>query len=166
MGTSAPSRGREDRDGGRERKKKHVMKSASLLLLRVSLLAVTTCCCSVAAFLPLRHSSISLRKLIIHCRHTATTSSSLTRLKDRKADENDREIIDSNMISQRDRSSNIPNDIGLEIIRGSENDISDEMWGDIEGSAPNQWMVMKNVSYLRFLAFSIICKEMVETYLI
>jgi hypothetical protein len=156
----APTRGREDREGGDMERR---MKSASV---GVSLLAVTTGCCSVAAFLPLRHSSISPRpQLLIHCHHTATTSSS-TRLKDRKADENDREIIDSNMISQRDRSSNIPNDIGLEIIRGSENDISDEMWGDIEGSAPNQWMVMKNVSYLRFLAFSIICKEMVETYLI
>jgi hypothetical protein len=63
-------------------------------------------------------------------------------LKDRKADENDREIIDSNMIS------NIPNDMGLEIIRGSESDLSDEIWGDIEGGAPSQWMVMKNVSHL------------------
>jgi hypothetical protein len=116
-------------------------KSASMLL------AVTTCCCPVAAFLPLRHSSIS-RKLSIHC-HAATpsSSSSSTRLNDRKADESDREI-DSEMISQRDWNSNIPNDIGLEIIRGSENDISDEIWGDIEGGAPSTWMVMKNVSYL------------------
>jgi hypothetical protein len=139
----APTRGREDREGGDMERR---MKSASV---GVSLLAVTTGCCSVAAFLPLRHSSISPRpQLLIHCHHTATTSSS-TRLKDRKADENDREIIiDSELISQRDRNSNIPNDMGLEIIRGSESDLSDEIWGDIEGGAPSQWMVMKNVSYL------------------
>ena len=112
-------------------------------MLGVSLLAMTTCCCPVAAFSPLRHSSIS-RKLSIHC-HAATPSSSSTRLKDRKADESDREIDSEQKI---DWNSNIPNDIGLEIIRGSENDISDEIWGDIEGGAPSQWMVMKNVSYL------------------
>lgn len=124
------------------------MKSSML-----SLLTMTTCCCSVAAFLPLRHSCIS-RKLSIHCHAATSSSSSLTRLKDRKSDESDGEI-DSDMISQRDWNSNIPNDIGLEIIRGSENDISDEIWEDIEGGAPSQWMVMKNVSYLG--AFSI-CK--------
>jgi len=112
-------------------------------MLGVSLLAMTTCCCPVAAFSPLRHSSIS-RKLSIHC-HASTPSSSSTRLKDRKADESDEKIDSEQKI---DWNSNIPNDIGLEIIRGSENDISDEIWGDIEGGAPSQWMVMKNVSYL------------------
>lgn len=142
--------GQGGKDGEREgqaKEVKMVMKSASML--GVSLLGLTTCCCLVAAFLPLRHSIIS-RKLSLHC-HAATT----TRLKDRKSDESDREI-DFEMISQRDWSSNIPNDIGLEIIRGSEDDISDKIWGDIEGGAPNQWIVMKNVSYLG--AFSI-CKS-------
>lgn len=40
----------------------------------------------------------------------------------------------------------IPNDLGLEIIRGSGNEMSDEMWRDVERGAPSRWMVMKDVS--------------------
>ncbi len=43
-----------------------------------------------------------------------------------------------------DRS--VPEDIGLDIVRGRETEISDETWSDIEGGAPSQWMVMKDVS--------------------
>ena len=142
-------RGQAEAGRGRREKKEGGGKdetSLRVVMKKSMLLAVTTCCCPVAAFLPLRHSSIS-RKLSIHCHAATPSSSSSTRLNDRKAEESDREI-DSEMISQRDWNSNIPNDIGLEIIRGSENDISDEIWRDIEGGAPSQWMVMKNVSYL------------------
>lgn len=42
-----------------------------------------------------------------------------------------------------------PNHVGLDIVRGhGENEISDETWSDIKGSAPSQWIVMKNVSVL------------------
>ncbi len=34
------------------------------------------------------------------------------------------------------------------IVRGSMDEISDETWRDLEGSAPSQWMVMKDVSTL------------------
>ena len=33
-------------------------------------------------------------------------------------------------------------------VRGSVDEISDVTWRDLEGSAPSQWMVMKDVSTL------------------
>ena len=71
----------------------------------------------------------------------------MTRLKSGAADESNGER-DSNGINQRDSRRSVPNNIGLKIIRGSE--ISDEMWGDLEGGAPSRWMVMKGVSAIRY----------------
>jgi hypothetical protein len=76
-------------------------------------------------------------------------TTSWTRLKSGAADESNGER-DSDEISQRGSSRSVPNDIGLEIIRGSDSEISDEMWGDLEGSAPSRWMVMKGVSEILY----------------
>eukprot|EP01082_Thalassiosira_pseudonana_P004664 g4006.t1 g4006 contig15:130509-131288(+) len=44
---------------------------------------------------------------------------------------------------------NVPNDLGLQIIRGTGeengNEIPDDTWGDIEGSAPSRFEVVKNL---------------------
>jgi len=72
-----------------------------------------------------------------------------TRLKSGAADESNGEQ-DSDGISQRGSIRSVPNDIGLEIIRGSDSEISDETWGDLEGAAPSRWMVMKSVSAIRY----------------
>ena len=48
--------------------------------------------------------------------------------------------------SQEGSSQRIENDLGLDIVRGSDGDISDDKWGEIEGGAPNKLMVMKDVS--------------------
>jgi hypothetical protein len=40
----------------------------------------------------------------------------------------------------------IPNDLGLEIIRGGGDEMSDETWRNIEEGAPSKVDVMKNVS--------------------
>ena len=71
-----------------------------------------------------------------------------TRLKSGAADESNGEQ-DSDGISQRDSSRSVPNDMGLEIIRGNDSEMSDEMWGDLEGAAPSRWMAMKGVSAIR-----------------
>ena len=48
--------------------------------------------------------------------------------------------------SQEGSSQRIENDLGLDIVRGSDSDISDDKWQDIEGGAPSKLMVMKDVS--------------------
>ena len=45
-----------------------------------------------------------------------------------------------------DYGENDSDDVELDIFRGSENEISDETWRDIEGAAPSQWTIMKEVS--------------------
>ena len=44
------------------------------------------------------------------------------------------------------RGTIVPNDMGLDVIRGDKTELSDDVWDDIEGGAPSRWMVMKNVS--------------------
>ena len=55
-------------------------------------------------------------------------------------------INDSNGESDYGNDSYISIDQSLDIVRGSETEISDETWTDIEGGAPSRWMVMKDVS--------------------
>ena len=121
------------------------MKSAALHpLLALTTRHLTALTCSAAAFSPLRPCSrTSITKTWI--RHTTSS----TRLKSGAADESKSER-DSDEISQRGNSRSVPNNIGLDIIRGSDRDISDETWGDIEGGAPSRWMVMKGVSAIRY----------------
>jgi hypothetical protein len=124
----------------------HVMKSAAshpLLALTTLHLALL---CSVAAFSPSR----------LKCPRSSTTKpwhrrtiSSSTTLTFGAADECNDER-DSDEIYRRDSNRSVPNDIGLDIIRGSNSEISDETWGDIEGGAPSGWMVMKGVSVLQY----------------
>lgn len=52
---------------------------------------------------------------------------------------------DSSNNQYDDDSKRVPNDLGLDIVRGSPSEISDDMWDDIEGGAPSRWMVMKDV---------------------
>jgi hypothetical protein len=40
----------------------------------------------------------------------------------------------------------VPNELGLEIIRGSGDELSDEMWREIEDGAPSKLEAMKAVS--------------------
>ncbi|KAL7430533.1 hypothetical protein ACHAXH_004697 [Discostella pseudostelligera] len=44
-----------------------------------------------------------------------------------------------------DYGENDSDDVELDIFRGSENEISDETWRDIEGAAPSQWTIMKEL---------------------
>ena len=74
-----------------------------------------------------------------HNRHALTT-----RIKSGVEEDIETNDDDNNDVESSERR--IANDLGLDIVRGSEDDISDERWGDIEGGAPNRWMVMKNVS--------------------
>ncbi|KAL3821674.1 hypothetical protein ACHAXA_006094 [Cyclostephanos tholiformis] len=117
------------------------MKSAAshpLLALTTLHLALL---CSVAAFSPSR----------LKCPRSSTTKpwhrrtiSSSTTLTFGAADECNDER-DSDEIYRGDSNRSVPNDIGLDIIRGSNSEISDETWGDIEGGAPSGWMVMKGL---------------------
>jgi len=50
--------------------------------------------------------------------------------------------------SQEVSSQLIENDLGLDTVRGSDGDISDDKWGDIEEGAPSKLMVMKDVSII------------------
>jgi len=100
---------------------------------------------SAGAFSPSRLGCLRPSATIPWMYHTTIS----TRLKSGAADESNGER-DSDGISQRDSSRSVPNDIGLEIIRGSDSEISDEMWGDLEGAAPSRWMAMKGVSAIRY----------------
>ena len=90
------------------------------------------------------------------------------KLKSGAADECDDER-DSDEINRNDSSQSVPNDIGLDIIRGRDSEISDETWGDIEGGAPSGWMVMKGVSIVRrscvLNAFSFVRRSLTITRL-
>jgi hypothetical protein len=118
------------------------MKSAAphpLLALSTLHLALL---CSAAAFSPSRIKSPCSSTTKPWNYHTIIST---TKLKSGTADECDDER-DSDEISRRDGSRSVPNDIGLDITRGRDSEISDETWGDIEGGAPSGWMVMKGVS--------------------
>ena len=101
--------------------------------------------CRVAAFTPPtqicnspRHHAI----IIYHRRHHVATS----RIK-ATGDGNDSNGESSfNNNSQEGSGQRIENDLGLDIVRGSDGDISDDKWGDIEEGAPSKLMVMKDVS--------------------
>mmetsp|Transcript_25306 Transcript_25306/g.54461 ORF Transcript_25306/g.54461 Transcript_25306/m.54461 type:complete len:171 (-) Transcript_25306:230-742(-) len=79
-------------------------------------------------------SRTSLHSAIIHRHHHHPAAS--TRLKSIAPDE------PANNDNEDDR---VQNELGLDIIRGSDVEISDEIWGDVEGGAPSRWMVMKNL---------------------
>jgi len=50
------------------------------------------------------------------------------------------------LTNDNDYGKNDSDDVELEIFRGSESEISDETWRDIEGAAPSPWTIMKEVS--------------------
>lgn len=78
-----------------------------------------------------------------HHRHRTNNRLS-TRIKSGVGEDIETNDDDNNNVESSERR--IANDLGLDIVRGSKDDISDERWGDIEGGAPSRWMVMKNVS--------------------
>ena len=80
-----------------------------------------------------------------HHRHCTNNRHALsTRIKSGVGEDIETNDDDNNNVESSERR--IANDLGLDIVRGSKDDISDERWGDIEGGAPSRWMVMKNVS--------------------
>ena len=92
--------------------------------------------CGVAAFTPPSHIYNSPHLAIIkihHRRHHVATS----RIKATGGGDD---------LNGEDSSQRIENDLGLDIVRGSDSDISDDKWQDIEGGAPSKLMVMKDVS--------------------
>ena len=97
--------------------------------------------CGVAAFTPPTQICNSPHHAIIkiHRHHVATS-----RIKAVGGDDLNGESSFTN--SQEDSSQSIENDLGLDIARGSDGDISDDKWGDIVGGAPSKLMVMKDVS--------------------
>ena len=93
--------------------------------------------CRVAAFTPPTQICNSPHHAIIknhHRRHHVATS----RIKSAGDGDDD--------FNGEDRSQRIENDLGLDIVRGGDGDISDDKWGEIEGGAPSKLMVMKDVS--------------------
>mmetsp|Transcript_1548 Transcript_1548/g.3954 ORF Transcript_1548/g.3954 Transcript_1548/m.3954 type:complete len:186 (-) Transcript_1548:1638-2195(-) len=99
---------------------------------------------SVNAFVPSRSSVHPAA--VVHQHYTAVS----TRLKSiaPNSDEPSDDGRESDSVDNQDApgsSSEVPNDLGLEIIRGSASDISEETWGNIEGGAPSRWMVMKDL---------------------
>ena len=124
-----------------------LMKSVTLHPLLVLALTIRHLALlrSAGAFSPSRLGCLRSSATIPWMYHTTIS----TRLKSGAADESNGEQ-DSDGISQRDSSRSVPNDMGLEIIRGNDSEISDEMWGDLEGAAPSRWMAMKGVSAIRY----------------
>ncbi|KAL3757970.1 hypothetical protein ACHAWU_006028 [Discostella pseudostelligera] len=49
------------------------------------------------------------------------------------------------LTNDNDYGKNDSDDVELEIFRGSESEISDETWRDIEGAAPSPWTIMKEL---------------------
>ena len=45
------------------------------------------------------------------------------------------------------KQERIPNDLGLEILRGDGGDLSDDTWRDIKEGSPGKWEIVKNVSF-------------------
>jgi len=100
--------------------------------------------CGVAAFTPPTPTYNSPHHAIIkihHRRHHVATS----RIK-AAGDGDDLNGESSFNDSPEGSGQRIENDLGLDIVRGSDGDISDDKWGEIEGGAPNKLMVMKDVS--------------------
>ncbi|KAL3802245.1 hypothetical protein HJC23_001789 [Cyclotella cryptica] len=52
---------------------------------------------------------------------------------------------DKNEAATTDQDERIPNDLGLEIVRGRGDELSDETWRDIEEGAPTKFEVMKSL---------------------
>jgi len=102
----------------------------------------------------MQSSSSSIMKYNLrHChrRRSYQCPSSLTNLLAAPADDEEDDTDNDNNYSV-DPASIIPNDLGLQIIRGTgidnaQGEISDEIWEDIETSAPSTLMIMKNVSF-------------------
>ncbi|KAL7550239.1 hypothetical protein ACHAWF_013479 [Thalassiosira exigua] len=123
--------------------------AATTLLLRPLILAFmaawllvlqSDCYVCAAAFVPSRSRSYRASTCVCHGRPKALTSMWL------KPD--DESSFDTNGVARgevTDANMKVTNDSGLDIVRGSDSDISDGTWDEIEGGAPNQWMVMKNL---------------------
>ena len=93
-----------------------------------------------------RHSDFHIKGMNNHQALTTSVTSRLFLSSDDEASTND---IDTNKAEQ------IPNDLGLEIIRGGGDALSDETWREIEEGAPSKIDVMKSVSTVGF-AFCIL----------
>ena len=78
-----------------------------------------------------------------YCYHHTVRHLQSTRLRFAAPDETTDD--DPNNDQEEDDSRRVPNDLGLDIVRGSPSDIPDDIWEDIEGGAPSRWMVMKDV---------------------
>jgi len=102
--------------------------------------------CGVAAFTPPTPTYNSPHHAIIknhHCRHHDVATSRIKAAGD--GDDLNGESSFTND-SPEGSGQRIGNDLGLDIVRGSDSDISDDKWGEIEGGAPSKLMVMKDVS--------------------
>ena len=108
--------------------------------------------CGVAAFTPPSHIYNSPHHAIIKIHHRRHHDVATSRIK--AAGDGDDLNGESSFTndSQEGSSQRIENDLELDIVRGSDGDISDDKWGEIEGGAPSKLMVMKDVSmYLKSL---------------
>lgn len=115
----------------------------ALLGLAVCFLALT-CLRDAAAFEPSR-TSLPHRAIFVHRQSYHPATSSVKKLQSTSPGNEDGEPING----QEDAAigERVPNDLGLEIIRGSDsNEIPDETWRELEDGAPSRLMVMKNVS--------------------
>lgn len=85
-----------------------------------------------------------------YCYHHTVRHLQSTRLRFAAPDETTDDDPNNDQ-EEDDDSRRVPNDLGLNIVRGSPSDIPDDIWEDIEGGAPSRWMVMKDVSNNSFL---------------
>ena len=76
--------------------------------------------------LPQSASSIESQHLLLHL----------------SGSDNEESMSESSAVNQE----RVPNELGLEIIRGSGDELSDEMWREIEDGAPSKLEAMKAVS--------------------
>lgn len=79
-----------------------------------------------------------------YCYHHTVRHLQSTRLRFAAPDETTDDDPNNDQ-EEDDDSRRVPNDLGLNIVRGSPSDIPDDIWEDIEGGAPSRWMVMKDV---------------------
>ncbi len=91
-----------------------------------------------------------------HSRHRNPTC---LRLRDRqnlstntKLRERNEDFQDDSTTFGGDENRLVPNDLGLEIVRGTglENsgELSDETWEELETGGPSRWVVLKNVRFV------------------
>jgi hypothetical protein len=127
---------------------RHIMMS--YIIIVVVMLAMDPMSnCHVNAF-SIRHNNIAVQSIYVgKCRSSdlITHRSSLCNLSIKYGMQNDNDTPSSTSTANFEETTTTTDNDNLEIIRGDKsNEISDDIWVDIEDGAPSKFEIMKNVS--------------------